>query len=68
MFPRPIGGRVEEDEMTKAKSETAVAEAQPETLFKQTTDHPVDRSGCDFGGSTRNTTAGLSLGLGDDAF
>lgn len=53
--------------MTKSKSETAPAEARPDSTLKLTTDHPVDRPGCDFGGSTGNTTAGLGLGLGDDS-
>lgn len=53
--------------MTKAKSQTATIEAQPDTLLKQTTDHPVDRGGFDFGGSTGKTSAGLGLGLGDDS-
>lgn len=53
--------------MTKVKSETAAVGAQPDTLLKQTTDHPVDRPGFDFGGSTGKTTAGLGLGLGDDS-
>ncbi len=53
--------------MTKAKSETATVEAQPDTLLEQTTDHPVDRPGCDFGGSTGKTTAGMGLGLGNDS-
>lgn len=53
--------------MTKAKPETAAVEAQPDTLLKQTTDHPVDRPGGDFGGSTGKTTAGLGLGLGNES-
>lgn len=53
--------------MTKAKSETTAIEAQPDTLLEQTTDHPVDRPGCDFGGSTGKTVAGLGLGLGNDS-
>lgn len=52
--------------MTKAKSETAAVQAQLDILLKQTTDYSVDRPGCDFGGSTGKTTAGLGLGLGDD--
>jgi hypothetical protein len=59
--------RTEENDMTKAKSETAAVEAQPDTLLEQTTGHPVDRPGCDFGGSTGKTTAGLDLGLGNDS-
>lgn len=53
--------------MTKPKSETAVVEVQPDTLLEQTTDHPADRGGFDFGGSTGKTSAGLGLGLGDDS-
>jgi hypothetical protein len=53
--------------MTKSKSKTAPAKTQSDSLLKQTTDHPVDRPGFDFGGSTGKTTAGLGFGLGVDS-
>jgi hypothetical protein len=53
--------------MTKSKSKTTPIKAQPDSLHKQTTDHPVDRPGFDFGGSTGETKAGLGLGLGEDS-
>ena len=52
--------------MTKSKSKTAPDKGQPDSLLKQTTEHPVDRPGFDFGGSTGKTAAGLGLGLGED--
>lgn len=36
-------------------------------VLRETTTHPVDRPGCDFGGSTGLTTAGSGIGLGDDS-
>ena len=65
-FPNQVAV-VEELMMTKSKSKNAPIKAQPDSLLKQTTEHPVDRPGFDFGGSTGKTTAGLGLGLGEDS-
>lgn len=53
--------------MTKVPDQQRVADAMPDELLTKATDHPVDRPGCDFGGSTGLTTAGLGIGLGQDA-
>ncbi len=49
--------------MTKAKPEKADIEDESNNLLTQDTDYPVDRPGCDFGGSNGLVTADLGLGL-----
>ncbi|WP_293881560.1 hypothetical protein [Sphingomonas sp.] len=53
--------------MTKSELKNIGEDVPPSALLTQTTDDPVDRPGCDFGGATGLTTAGLGIGLGDDS-
>ena len=53
--------------MTKVKLNDVFADTPENALLEQTTDHPVDRPGCDFGGSAGLTTAGLGIGLGENS-
>lgn len=53
--------------MTKPTPEIEPKDDPATHLLTQTTDHPVDRPGCDFGGATGLTVAGLGLGLGQDS-
>ena len=52
--------------MTRPQEKNVAGEA-PTTPLIETTDHPVDRPGCDFGGSTGLAIAGLGIGLGEDS-
>ncbi|CAN5136866.1 hypothetical protein BH09PSE3_BH09PSE3_15360 [soil metagenome] len=53
--------------MNTKKPENIITINPANNLLTETTDHPVDRPGCDFRGSTGLTTAGLGLGLGNDS-
>lgn len=53
--------------MIKPKGNDIAVKPPTNILFTETTQHPVDRPGCDFGGSTGLTTAGLGLGLGENS-
>ena len=53
--------------MIKPKGNDIAVKPPTNILLTETTQHPVDRPGCDFGGSTGLTTAGLGLGLGEDS-
>ena len=53
--------------MIKPMGNDSAVDVPTTVLLTETTQHPVDRPGCDFGGSTGLTTAGLGLGLGEDS-
>lgn len=53
--------------MNSLKAKNDAAEGPTNMLLTETAEHPTDRPGCDFGGATGLTTAGLGIGLGDDS-
>jgi hypothetical protein len=62
-----ISTSAEEAYMTNTTRANAAGNGQPDTLLSEVTDHPVDRPGCDFGGATGLTAAGLGIGLGENS-